>query len=119
MQRNTHIFQPTEKGKKVIQSFRDEEEKQKEIDILNEDVVNLKVSLSSFDETVSSIDEMKEKIESDIQNFEQELRNIFGVKGINFKGSMDKGSIQIDFASRKDFDRIYNVLVNSELRIKN
>ena len=29
MQRNTHIFQPTEKGKKVIQSFRDEEEKQK------------------------------------------------------------------------------------------
>ena len=55
----------------------------------------------------------------DIQNFEQELRNIFGVKGINFKGSMDKGSIQIDFASRKDFDRIYNVLVNSELRIKN
>ena len=55
----------------------------------------------------------------DIQNFEQELRNIFGVKGINFKGSMDKGSIQIDFASRKDFDRIYNVLLNSELRIKN
>lgn len=55
----------------------------------------------------------------DIQNFEQELRNIFGVKGINFKGSMDKGSIQIDFASRKDFDRIYNVLVNSEFRIKN
>lgn len=45
-------------------------EKQKEIDILNEDVVNLKVSLSSFDETVSSIDEMKEKIESDIENFE-------------------------------------------------
>lgn len=45
-------------------------EKQKEIDFLNEDVVNLKISLSSFDESVASIDEMKEKIEQDILNFE-------------------------------------------------
>ena len=29
MQKNSHIFQPTEKGKKVTQAFRDEEEKRK------------------------------------------------------------------------------------------
>ena len=58
------------KQEEIDEYTRFNKEKQKEIDILNEDVVNLKVSLSSFDETVSSIDEMKEKIESDIQNFE-------------------------------------------------
>ncbi|MEG2348726.1 MAG: chromosome segregation protein SMC [Clostridia bacterium] len=42
---------------------------QQSIDYLTEDVVNLKISLSSFDESVSSIDEIKEKIEQDIQNF--------------------------------------------------
>lgn len=29
MQRNPHLFQPTEKGKKVTQAFRDEEERRK------------------------------------------------------------------------------------------
>ncbi len=45
-------------------------EKSQEMDFLNEDIVNLKISLSSFDESVASIDEMKEKIEQDIKNFE-------------------------------------------------
>ena len=45
------------------------QEKSREMDFLNEDIVNLKISLSSFDETVASIDEMKEKIEQDINNF--------------------------------------------------
>ena len=58
------------KQEEIDEYTRFNKEKQKEIDILNEDVVNLKISLSSFDVTVSSIDEMKEKIESDIQNFE-------------------------------------------------
>ena len=60
----------TTKQEEIDEYTRFNREKQKEIDILNEDVVNLKVSLSSFDETVSSIDEMKEKIETDISNFE-------------------------------------------------
>ena len=55
----------------VINEYaRFNKEKQKEIDFLNEDVVNLKISLSSFDESVASLDEMKEKIEQDIKNFE-------------------------------------------------
>lgn len=54
----------------VDEYARFNKEKQQEIDFLNEDVVNLKISLSSFDESVASIDEMKEKIEQDINNFE-------------------------------------------------
>lgn len=54
----------------VDEYARFNKEKQQEIDFLNEDIVNLKISLTSFDESVSSIDEMKEKIEQDIKNFE-------------------------------------------------
>lgn len=46
----------------------------------------------------------------DIAIFEQDLRNIFGVRDVNFKGTMDKGSIEIGFSSQKDFDRIYKIL---------
>lgn len=52
------------------------------------------------------------KKDPDIALFEQELRNLFGVKDINFKGDMNKGSIEIGFSSKDDFDRIYNVLIN-------
>ncbi len=54
----------------VEEYTRFNKEKSQEINFLNEDVVNLKISLSSFDESVSSIKEMKEKIEQDIVNFE-------------------------------------------------
>ncbi len=47
----------------------DNKESGKELEYLNEDILNLKISLSSFDESVASIDEMKEKMEQDIQNF--------------------------------------------------
>ncbi|MDO4283383.1 MAG: chromosome segregation protein SMC [Clostridia bacterium] len=60
----------TAKQSIIDEYARFNKEKQKEIDFLNEDIVNLKISLSSFDESVASIDEMKEKIEQDILNFE-------------------------------------------------
>ena len=45
--------------------------KEQTINFLNEDIVNLKISLSSFDESSLSIDEMKTKLEMDITNFEE------------------------------------------------
>lgn len=60
----------TEKQDIIDEYARFNKEKQQQIDYLNEDIVNLKISLSSFDESVASIDEMKEKIEQDILNFE-------------------------------------------------
>lgn len=47
----------------------------------------------------------------DIDNFEQEIKNLFGVKEVNFKGTIDKGSLEIKFASKSDFERIYEILV--------
>ena len=50
----------------------------------------------------------------DIALFEQELRNLFGVKDVNFKGDMNKGSIEIGFTNKADFDRIYEVLLGNK-----
>ena len=50
--------------------------------------------------------------DADVLNFEQELKNIFGTKSINLKGDINKGSIVIGFDTRKDFDRIYDVLMS-------
>ena len=50
--------------------------------------------------------------DADVLNFEQVLKNIFGTKSINLKGDINKGSIVIGFDTRKDFDRIYDVLMS-------
>ncbi|MCQ2590113.1 MAG: ParB/RepB/Spo0J family partition protein [Treponema sp.] len=53
----------------------------------------------------------KSKKDPDIAIFEQELRNIFGIRDVNFKGTTDKGRIELGFSSKADFDRIYNLLI--------
>lgn len=45
------------------------------IDNLNEDITNLKISISSFDESNSSIDELVERINNDINNKKEEIEN--------------------------------------------
>lgn len=93
-------------------------EKQNEIDILNEDVVNLKVSLSSFDETVSSIDEMKEKIESDIVNFElsinkkkEEIENLkLQVENYNYEISKIKEIVENSSKAKEKYQEDTNLL---------
>ncbi len=54
------------------------------------------------------------KKDPDIAIFEQELRNLFGVKDINFKGDVNKGTLEIGFSSKNDFDRIYEVLLGQK-----
>lgn len=54
------------------------------------------------------------KKDPDVAIFEQELKNLFGVSGINFKGTIEKGSIEIAFNSKNDFDRIYEVLLGDK-----
>ena len=95
---NQEIFkidvQNSKEQEEIDEYTRFNREKQKEIDILNEDVVNLKVSLSSFDETVSSIDEMKEKIENDILNFEQSIeKKKIEIESINMQNDKYKEEI--------------------------
>ena len=56
----------------------------------------------------------KTRKDPDVALFEQELRNLFGVKDVNFKGDTTKGSIEIKFTTKKDFDRIYEVLIGDK-----
>lgn len=51
-----------------------------------------------------------QKKDPDVENFEQEIKNLFGVRSVELKGSMEKGSLVINYTSRDDFDRIYEVL---------
>ena len=56
----------------------------------------------------------KSRKDPDVAIFEQDLRNLFGVKDVNFKGDTTKGSIEIKFNSKTDFDRIYEVLLGDK-----
>ena len=56
-------------------------------------------------------DKKKPKKDADVLNFEQELRNIFGTRDVSLKGDINKGSIVIGFDNKKDFERIYEVLL--------
>jgi len=47
----------------------------------------------------------------DVANFEQEVRNLLGVRSVSLKGDMEKGMLQIEYASRRDFERIYEFLM--------
>lgn len=98
----------SKKQEEIDEYTRFNKEKQKDIDILNEDVVNLRISLSSFDETVSSIDEMKEKIESDI---------------VNFRNSIDKkkeeiSNIEIENKNLENEISITKQLIENSAKIK-
>ena len=54
---------------KIIEEFSNlNKDNQKYIDDLNFDITNLKISVSSFDESEVSINEMVERIDLDIQN---------------------------------------------------
>ena len=76
--KNEELMNTLEKEIEEFQAQVDEysrfnKDKQTRIDYLSEDVVNLKISLSSFDESVASIEEMEEKITSDINNFKEAI----------------------------------------------
>ncbi len=56
------------KQEQIENYSRFNKEKSDEADILNEDITDLKISLSSFDESAISIDEIIEKYNEDIEN---------------------------------------------------
>jgi len=54
------------------------------------------------------------KKDPDVTQFEQEVKNIFGIKNVILKGSMEKGVLEIEYTSREDLDRIYNVILGKK-----
>ena len=59
-------------------------------------------------------DKKAKKTDPDVLAFEQELRNIFGTRNVSLKGDINKGQIVIGFGNKKDFDRIYEVLIGKK-----
>lgn len=53
----------------IFEYERFNKDKAQKLNFLNEDIMNLKVSLSSFDESSMAIDEMVEKVKQDIEGF--------------------------------------------------
>lgn len=61
---------------KIVDEFAlKNKDNQKYIDDLNYDITNLKISVSSFDESGISIDEMVERIRQDIENNQKSIEN--------------------------------------------
>lgn len=56
-------------NEEIFEFERFNKDKSQRVNFLNEDIMNLKVSLSSFDESTFAIDEMVDKIKQDIDNF--------------------------------------------------
>ena len=74
---------------KVITEFAElNKDNQKYVDDLNFDITNLKISVSSFDESEASIEEMKERINMDVENTLKSIENkklqIEQIKSDNF-----------------------------------
>lgn len=61
------------KNSEVEEYARFNKEKEDNVNFLNEDIVNLKISLSSFDESNVAIDEMVDKIKEDITSLEASI----------------------------------------------
>ena len=60
----------------IITEYADlNKDDQKYIDNLNEDITNLKISVSSFDESESSIEEIKERINQEIEANKNTIKN--------------------------------------------
>ncbi|MBR3614788.1 MAG: chromosome segregation protein SMC [Clostridia bacterium] len=77
---------------KVIEEFTNlNKDNQKYIDDLNFDITNLKISVSSFDESEVSINEMVERIETDIQN---NLSSITNKREIREKILVDNSELE-------------------------
>ncbi|MBO4816229.1 MAG: chromosome segregation protein SMC [Clostridia bacterium] len=60
---------------KITQFSDSNKDKQKEVDDLNFDITNLKISVSSFNESENSIDEMTELLKQEIENQTNNIEN--------------------------------------------
>ena len=70
------INEENEKLKKIITEFAElNKDNQKYVDDLNFDITNLKISVSSFDESESSIEELQERIDSELNTTNKSIEN--------------------------------------------
>ena len=84
---------------KIIEEFAENNKNtQKQVDDLNFDITNLKISVSSFDESEASIDEFVERIENDIANLKTSSENKMNQKNkiIEDNAELEKTNIELN-----------------------
>ena len=70
------ISSENEKLKSIIEEFAElNKDNQKYIDDLNFDITNLRISVSSFDESENSIEEIQERIQTEVKNTVKSIEN--------------------------------------------
>ena len=70
------LTEETEKLNEIISEFADlNKDNQKQVDDLNFDITNLKISVSSFDESEASIQEIQERINLEVGNTNKSIEN--------------------------------------------
>lgn len=70
------LTEETEKLNKMISEFADlNKDNQKQVDDLNFDITNLKISVSSFDDSEASIQEIQERINLEAKNMNKSIEN--------------------------------------------
>ena len=108
----------------VIEQFANlNKDNQRYIDDLNMDVTNLKISVSSFDESEASIDEMVERIKQDITNnnlsIENKIKQKEGIKtdNLNLENKIKELELQIEEINKKVANSSSEVTALKENRI--
>ena len=87
-----NILEENSKLNGIIEQFANlNKDNQRYIDDLNMDVTNLKISVSSFDESEASIDEMVERINQDINNNNLSIEN-----KLNQKDAINQDNVDLE-----------------------
>ena len=111
------IDEENEELKKIIEEFAElNKDNQKYIDDLNFDITNLKISVSSFDESESSIQEIQERIDTEITTTEKsmEYKNIQIEKIIQDNINLEKSIEEI----KEKINKIKEEVKNSGSKIE-
>lgn len=112
-----NLIKQIEELNSVIEEFAiGNKESQKYIDDLNFDITNLKISVSSFDESNLSIDEMIERIEQDISNSKTSINNKeLQIKALEDENTALEGTIK---ELKNQINSIKEEVKNSSIKVE-
>ena len=111
------ITNKNEELTKIIQEFADlNKDDQKYIDDLNYDITNLKISVSSFDESESSIEEMTAMLNQEIENNKKSIENkTVGIEQIQLDNDALSKKIE---ETKLEIERVKQDVQNSGSKIE-
>lgn len=107
------LLKENEELNKIILEFANlNKDNQKYIDDLNEDITNLKISVSSFEESEISINEMTDRINNEIEISKKSIEN--KNNQLNYIKEENKKIVETIENLKKEIDKIKDDVNNSE-----